>query len=415
MQIELWKEKQLQLANRDRIRHFNRNDDSVIFKEVVKQIISDELESYRFPEIGIVSSVDAKNMRIKCILPHHLADIGGERETKWIKVYSVGASNDEGVVKVPRLGDEVLVIFKYGEVNCALSSLQGWGDKCKAPQTHEEIQYGDQFIKNAGSWTRIEPSGNIEFYHKDKIQGYIGSSFIRFIAPELGDIDEVKTPYNPIGNNTVGIQRKEERFDEDEPSVSRGSWVRVENINQTERWDDYWKVKFNTTRKLCYGEMKDYTKPSCSDYERSMHRTIRRVLIQTNSIAVPKFAGSVKSVNLYKDHYWYDIPHNMDAWEYKPVKTFWEHKIWNISINLEVPCINSFKQINSEYTSETHIENIFKGYTARAWWVGGPIPDIGNFTGTLAEGRINEIVNELTEDTGENFKESDNWGIQWQT
>ena len=41
MQIELWKEKQLKLANRDRIRHFNRNDDSVIFKEVVKQIISD--------------------------------------------------------------------------------------------------------------------------------------------------------------------------------------------------------------------------------------------------------------------------------------------------------------------------------------------------------------------------------------
>ena len=164
----------MKLANRDRIRHFNRNDDSVIFKEVVKQIISDELESYRFPEIGIVSSVDAKNMMIKCILPHHLADIGGERETKWIKVYSVGASNDEGVVKVPRLGDEVLVIFKYGEVNCALSSLQGWGDKCKAPQTHEEIQYGDQFIKNAGSWTRIEPSGNIEFYHKDRIQGYIG-------------------------------------------------------------------------------------------------------------------------------------------------------------------------------------------------------------------------------------------------
>ena len=47
-----------------------------------------------------------------------------ERETKWIKVYSVGASNDEGVVKVPRLGDEALVIFKYGEVNCVLKFVR---------------------------------------------------------------------------------------------------------------------------------------------------------------------------------------------------------------------------------------------------------------------------------------------------
>ena len=83
---------------------------------LIEMVVINLLKRLRFLEIGTVENLDTENYSVRCkLLGRKDTKTGQPRLTKWLKVYSIFASEDEGMCAMPNRGDYGLIMFRHAD------------------------------------------------------------------------------------------------------------------------------------------------------------------------------------------------------------------------------------------------------------------------------------------------------------
>ena len=196
---------------------------------LLQKMVINILKRFRFLEIGEVTNLDVTNYMVRCRLLNRKDTTTGEpRITKWLKVYSVFASDDEGIVAMPNMGDYGVVFFRNGDQCGGMFYGMHFGQKKIVPNKNkgdqtETLHQRDLMLKRNGSWILIDGAdGNevnaryadIELWHKDENYARITRGFEIFHVE-----DDIQVDIQRWSNHhTSGKEYKV------------ASWIRTKNI-----------------------------------------------------------------------------------------------------------------------------------------------------------------------------------------
>lgn len=97
--------------------------------------------------VGIVTNnkdEDGKLGRVKVKFPW----LSEDNETDWVRVSTFMAGSDMGSFFLPNVGDEVLVAFEQGNLNCPYVIGALWNGKAKPPETNSDGKNNIRKIKS---------------------------------------------------------------------------------------------------------------------------------------------------------------------------------------------------------------------------------------------------------------------------
>lgn len=149
------------------------------------------LRKFRFCEIAKVVDVEPTTMKVRCELLYRKLESAGSGEgtqgriTRWLPVHSSFASIHAGIIAPPRIGDFGVVFFRLADTSGGFFYGMHWGKKTPLPETHQPIQKEDLVLTRNDSWYRIDPSSDMELFHKDGNQAFIASGYNRLIAAKF--------------------------------------------------------------------------------------------------------------------------------------------------------------------------------------------------------------------------------------
>ena len=148
------------------------------------------MERFHFPEIGKVVQVFASEMEVIVEFPYRPALImkstsqSGNIVTKRLKVFSIFASNDDGICAPPNVGDWGICFFRAGDTNSGFFFGFHWGKINKVPKIHgTDMQPKWVVIKRNGSHFLLDEYGDLELWHAKKNQIYISEGYETFNTP----------------------------------------------------------------------------------------------------------------------------------------------------------------------------------------------------------------------------------------
>lgn len=148
------------------------------------------MERFHFPEIGKVVQVFASEMEVTVEFPYRPALLmnsssqSGNVVSKRLKVFSIFASNDEGICAPPNVGDWGICFFRAGDTNSGFFFGFHWGKINKVPKIHNtEMQPKWLVIKRNDSHILIDEHSDIELWHKNKNQVYISEGYETVVTP----------------------------------------------------------------------------------------------------------------------------------------------------------------------------------------------------------------------------------------
>ena len=104
-----------------------------------------------FAQVGIVTAIDTDNYRVKVWFPLL------EKESDFIRVTSQYVGAGWGIVALPHVGQEVLVVFANGELNEGHVIGCSYGEGADAPPPSEEVA----MVHESGSQFRFHANGDI--------------------------------------------------------------------------------------------------------------------------------------------------------------------------------------------------------------------------------------------------------------
>ncbi len=112
-----------------------------------------------FAQVGIVTAIDTENYRVKVWFPLL------EKESDFIRVTSQYVGAGWGIVALPHVGQEVLVVFANGELNEGHVIGCSYSEGADAPPTSEEVamvhESGSQFRFHANGDITLQAAGNL--------------------------------------------------------------------------------------------------------------------------------------------------------------------------------------------------------------------------------------------------------------
>ncbi|MFA5154358.1 MAG: hypothetical protein WC554_17545 [Clostridia bacterium] len=166
---------------------------------LIERSVINILKRFRFLEIGTVENLDTENYAVRCkLLGRKDTKTGEPRLTKWLKVYSIFASEDEGICAMPNRGDYGLVMFRHADESGGLFFGLHFGAKKTVPvkkrgTVTESLHPKDVLIKRNGSWMLIvgkeEHRGDIELWHKDENFALISRGYEKFFMKDGLQVD----------------------------------------------------------------------------------------------------------------------------------------------------------------------------------------------------------------------------------
>ncbi len=166
---------------------------------LIERSVINILKRFRFLEIGTVENLDTENYAVRCkLLGRKDTKTGEPRLTKWLKVYSIFASEDEGICSMPNRGDYGLVMFRHADESGGLFFGLHFGAKKTVPvkkrgRVTESLHPKDVLIKRNGSWMLIvgkeEHRGDIELWHKDENFALISRGYEKFFMKDGLQVD----------------------------------------------------------------------------------------------------------------------------------------------------------------------------------------------------------------------------------
>lgn len=104
-----------------------------------------------FAQVGIVTAIDTENYRVKVWFPLL------EKESDFIRVTSQYVGAGWGIVALPHVGQEVLVVFANGELNEGHVIGCSYSEGADAPPPSEEVA----MVHESGSQFRFHANGDI--------------------------------------------------------------------------------------------------------------------------------------------------------------------------------------------------------------------------------------------------------------
>lgn len=107
-----------------------------------------------FPQVGIVTAVDATNYRAKAYIP--LLD----EETDFIRISSLYVGMGWGLVSLPHIGQEVVVSFMNGDLNDGIITGFNYSEESDKPPNSAELL----LLHESGSYLRFCNGGNVELH-----------------------------------------------------------------------------------------------------------------------------------------------------------------------------------------------------------------------------------------------------------
>ncbi len=171
---------------------------------LLQKMVINILKRFRFLEVGEVTNLDVSNYMVRCrLLTRKDTSTGEGRITKWLKVYSVFASDDEGIVAMPNIGDYGVVFFRNGDQCGGMFYGMHFGQKKVVPNKNkgdlsEELHQRDLMLKRNGSWVLIDGAdgdevnrryADIELWHKDENYARITKGFEVFHVEDNVQVD----------------------------------------------------------------------------------------------------------------------------------------------------------------------------------------------------------------------------------
>lgn len=165
--------------------------------DVVSKIVLKIMQRFRFPEPCMVVNLDPAKHMVQCEMLYRVqtgpGSKTGRRVTKWVKVYSPFASNDEGFCALPNQGDFGVIMFRAGDQAGEYFFGSWWGQINAVPLRHGlPLDSKDLIIKRNGSWASIIKKADIELWHRDENQTYLSSGFVITDTPEGQRIEAQK-------------------------------------------------------------------------------------------------------------------------------------------------------------------------------------------------------------------------------
>ncbi|MFA5395999.1 MAG: phage baseplate assembly protein V [Methanogenium sp.] len=162
---------------------------------LIERVVINLLKRFRFLEIGVVENIDSENFMVRCrLLCRKDSDTQQGRLTKWLKVYTIFASNDEGICALPNRGDYGIIMFRNADQCGGMFFGMHFGAKKLVPnknrgENEEKIRPRDILIKRNGSWLLIkgdfpEHFGDIELWHKDENFALITRGYEQFFVKD---------------------------------------------------------------------------------------------------------------------------------------------------------------------------------------------------------------------------------------
>ena len=162
---------------------------------LIERVVINLLKRFRFLEIGVVENIDSENFMVRCrLLGRKDSNTQQGRLTKWLKVYTIFASNDEGICALPNRGDYGVVMFRNADQCGGMFFGMHFGAKKLVPnknrgENEEKIHPRDILIKRNGSWLLIkgdfpEHFGDIELWHKDENFALITRGYEQFFVKD---------------------------------------------------------------------------------------------------------------------------------------------------------------------------------------------------------------------------------------
>jgi uncharacterized protein involved in type VI secretion and phage assembly len=114
--------------------------------------LTDELDndSQQTPSVFIAAGIVVNNKdedglgRVKLKFPM----LSDENESDWVRIVSFMAGAERGAFFLPEVGDEVLVIFEHGNLNCPYVIGSLWNGKAKPPYTNDDDKNNIRAIKS---------------------------------------------------------------------------------------------------------------------------------------------------------------------------------------------------------------------------------------------------------------------------
>lgn len=148
--------------------------------------------------VGIVTNnkdEDGKLGRVKVKFPWSSED----NETDWVRVSTFMAGSNMGSFFLPNVGDEVLVAFEQGNLNCPYVIGALWNGKAKPPETNSD---GKNNIRKIKSKSGHEIIFNDE-EKKEKIEIHTKAGH-KIILDDASDNNKVEIS-DKSGNNSLII------------------------------------------------------------------------------------------------------------------------------------------------------------------------------------------------------------------